>query len=275
MIKKIFFTFVPGFERLPIFFTLMLICFGALDPVYADGNFFAGLNPDTIVPARKVIALTFDDGPGATTEEVLNLLRKYRARATFFVLGCNVATNSVILKKIYSDGHEIGNHTYGHINFYTYKKPDRAELMRGEILKTDALIKSAGVVNPARLLRMPYGYNASWSRVLAGEMGYVMVNWSFGCDWMGKSEEETVRLYLENVRPGGILLFHDGGKKLRVKTLKALEAVLEKLSKENYGIVTAGDLMKLGLSLKSEVKDGDVSGAVRNMPREGVEPSSR
>jgi len=200
------------------------------------GSFFAEVRT-----SRKAVAISFDDGPGDYTPAVLDILARRGARATFFVMGSRIKGREDILRKIHAAGHEIANHTYGHINFYAYKNDDRAVALTSEINKTDALIFAA-VGERTRFLRMPHGYCARWSRDVARLTGHVMTNWTRGYDWMGLSQEETTRKYVEALKPGAILLFHDGGGN-RTKTIAALEAVLDAASKAGYEAVTVGDLI--------------------------------
>jgi peptidoglycan/xylan/chitin deacetylase (PgdA/CDA1 family) len=187
------------------------------------------------------VAISFDDGPGDYTPAVLDVLSRHGARATFFVMGSRIKGREDMLLKIQAAGHEIANHTYSHLNFYSYKFADRTEILESEIRKTDELI--SGVVGERpRLLRMPHGYCAPWSRDVARVTGHVMTNWTRGYDWLGLSVQETSQKYAEAVKPGAILLFHDGGGD-RTKTIAALEAALDAIAKAGYEAVSVGDLI--------------------------------
>ncbi|MGW4798187.1 polysaccharide deacetylase family protein [Nonomuraea sp. NPDC004297] len=100
----------------------------------------------------KCVALTFDDGPGVYTDELLRHLAAYRARATFFVIGQNVAAHPEVLRRTYEAGHEIGGHTWSH--------PDLTKLtaaaVRAQFARTDQAVKAAIGVTP-KLIRPPYG----------------------------------------------------------------------------------------------------------------------
>ncbi|MDI6757784.1 MAG: polysaccharide deacetylase family protein [Endomicrobiia bacterium] len=212
-------------------------------PLAADTPRPSGSFLSEVKTTRRAFALSFDDGPGDYTISILEELKRRGARATFFVMGSQIKGREATLKKILADGHEIGNHTYSHVNFYVYKKDDRAARLKDEIEKTDRIIYGIVGKRP-RMLRMPHGYCAKWSRDVARETGHIMVNWSRGYDWMGLSAEETSRKYVEAVAPGAILLFHDGGPD-RKKTLNALEAVLDKAAKSGYEVFSVGELISL------------------------------
>ena len=107
--------------------------------------------------------------------------------------------------------------------------------------RTHAAIRSAGGVNP-RLLRMPHGIDRPWIKAAAREMGYALVNWTYGADWQPGSAEQLLPGYLAAIRPGAILLFHDGGRD-RSKSLKLAEAVIQSARQQGFEMVTVGQLL--------------------------------
>lgn len=203
------------------------------------GDFYA-----EVKTREKVIALSFDDGPGKYTEEILEVLKSAGIKATFFVEGSQIQPHAAALKRAFSEGHEIANHTYSHINFYAYAKKDYREVLIEEIEKTEHLIVKNTGAKP-NLLRMPHGYIKRWVKEVAKEKGYVVVNWSFGCDWTNKSVAEMAELYKRNIKPGAILLFHDGGKN-RKKTIEVLKEVIVAAKEKGYRMVPIGELLKIG-----------------------------
>jgi peptidoglycan/xylan/chitin deacetylase (PgdA/CDA1 family) len=92
---------------------------------------------------------------------------------------------------------------------------------------------------------MPYGYVRAWVKEVAKEKGYVLVNWSFGCDWKKMNAEQLAQAYIKNIGPGAIFLMHDGGKG-REPTVEALPKIIEEIQKRGYKIVPVGEM--LGLS---------------------------
>lgn len=231
-----------------LFCRWMRWCFGALvllcSIVWASpkpGDFFASGPRD-----RKRIALTFDDGPGPTTKEFLDLLDRYGAKATFFVMGKEVRKHPGVLKEIVTRGHEVGNHLWNHINYKKREKDvDSIDLVKAELAadmdQTRREIEKAASV-PLKIARMPYGIDRPWIKAVAKEKGYVLVNWSWGEDWLSKPFDEIEDGYLKAIRPGAILLYHDGGGHRR-KSLALAEAVLKKARADGYEIVPVGVLI--------------------------------
>ncbi|WP_172412882.1 polysaccharide deacetylase family protein [Candidatus Endomicrobiellum trichonymphae] len=106
------------------------------------------------------VALTFDDSPSKSTEKKLEILgEKNNVKASFFMLGINVWKNPASAKAVVEAGHEIANHTYRHINFYTYKDKDKTGKIEKELLHSgNIIIKEVTGVEPF-LVRFPYGYS--------------------------------------------------------------------------------------------------------------------
>lgn len=172
-------------------------------------------------------ALTYDDGPGAVTGELLDLLAKRGVKATFFMLGSSVRRSPDLAKRAHDAGHLLANHTDSHKNWFKIGKgPDRAKILEAEIKKAEeALVKAAGF-KPG-ILRMPNGYAAQWVTDTARKLGYRTANWSYGSDWTKVSEEKMTAEYLKALKPGAVLLLHDGGGRSREKTLRITAAVLD------------------------------------------------
>jgi len=188
------------------------------------------------------MALSFDDGPGPRTEEILTILDQYKARATFFMLGEQVEERPEIAQEVKRRGHEVANHTYGHFNFYRVNKSTtEVKRLTNEIVTSQNVIKKYTGVEP-RLLRMPYGYMQDWVKEIAQEQGYVLVNWTAGYDWKKWEVDEMYEGYLNFIRPGAILLFHDGGRK-RQKTIDLIQRLLPKIKEKGLEIVTVGELL--------------------------------
>jgi peptidoglycan/xylan/chitin deacetylase (PgdA/CDA1 family) len=122
------------------------------------------------------------------------------------------------------------------------EKAEKAkEKVRDEMKKSrDILVKTLGKA-PA-VCRMPNGYNRPWLGAIAKEFDYALVNWTFGEDWLNLSGEKMAQDYVKHVRPGSILLFHDGGVK-REKTLQAVSAVIAEARRQGLEIVTVGGML--------------------------------
>jgi len=177
--------------------------------------------------SRPQFAITFDDGPGAITEELLALLAKHDAKATFFMLGTSVRSRPGVAKKVHEAGHLIANHTDSHKNWFKAGKgADREKVLAAEVRKAEEAIVKATGFRPT-ILRMPNGYDRPWVREAAKKLGYRAVNWSYGSDWTKTPEERMIAEYRKATRAGGVLLLHDGGGRSRERTLRITAAVLE------------------------------------------------
>ncbi|MFI6182572.1 polysaccharide deacetylase family protein [Nonomuraea sp. NPDC051191] len=189
--------------------------------------------PAEKVDCRKVkcVALTFDDGPGPYTGTLLRHLAKYQARATFFVVGRNVAAYPDVVRRTVGAGHELGNHTWSH--------PDLTRLtpaaIRSQLARTDRAVESATGVVPG-LVRPPYG---AMDRDVRRQARRPLVLWSVDTlDWAHRDSARVARVALKRVRPGSVILFHD----IHPTTVKALPRVLKGLSARGYRFVTVGEL---------------------------------
>ncbi|MEU1391112.1 MULTISPECIES: polysaccharide deacetylase family protein [unclassified Nonomuraea] len=179
----------------------------------------------------KCVALTFDDGPGPYTGTLLRHLAKYRAHATFFVVGRNVGAHPDVVRRTVEAGHELGNHTWSH--------PDLTRLspaaIRSQLARTDQAVKSAAGVVPG-LVRPPYG---ATDRDVRRQAHRPLVLWSVDTlDWRYRDSARVARVSLKRVRPGSVILFHD----IHPTTVKAVPRVLKGLSARGYRFVTVSEL---------------------------------
>ncbi len=213
----------------------LLIEFSCIFFVSANDEIFFGQGPK-----EKIVALTFDDGPGKSTETILAILKKYNVRATFFMEASQIPIRPKIAQMVLAQGEEIGSHTYSHPNFWVYKKDDKKEVLSKELDKAEQVMQKTLNFKP-KLLRMPYGFVRPWVREVAREKGYKIISWTFGCDWLKLKKETLVHMYLKNLMPGAIFLMHDGGGKLRV-TAEALPMIIEGIQAKGYKIVTVSEM---------------------------------
>lgn len=194
---------------------------------------------------EKVIALTFDDGPDPVhTPRILDLLREYEARATFFVVGKRVEQYPELVVREMAEGHEIANHTYSH-RFFT--RNDSASEMAGEIRKAEEIIRKVTGHTP-RLFRPPGGYYSEQLVRVSNASRYLVVLWSWHQDtkdWSKPGVRKIVGKVLNNARNGDIVLFHDfvRGKS---QTTTALEQILPELKRRGYRFVTVSELLHYG-----------------------------
>jgi len=226
----------------------------------------------------KRIALSFDDGPGPETPKVLQMLDRYGVKATFFVLGEAVMARQDLLRDLAQRGHEIASHTTSHRNYLQHQRslaangsPQIAEQrarqdLVADMRQTHTLIqKTTGI--SVQLCRMPHGIDRPWIKDAAREMSYALVNWTYGADWHSATAGELLPGYLDAVRPGASLLFHDGGRN-RTKTIQLAEAVIHHAQREGYAIVTDGQLLRGETKWEREFQ-------VRNRPATPSHPTVR
>lgn len=182
---------------------------------------------------RKVVALTFDDGPNSTTtNQALDTLSKYGIKATFFVLGKNVSGNEEILKRMKADGHVIGNHSWSHPVLSKLSLDDAKK----QITDTeDALTKVLG--SSSKLMRPPYG---AITDDIRNSLDLSFIMWDVdSLDWKSKNEAAILTEIQREVKNGSIILMHD----IHAETVNALPKVIDYLKGQGYDFVTIPDLL--------------------------------
>lgn len=195
--------------------------------------------------ARRILALSFDDGPSESTPAVLDVLAEHGARATFFVVGRYVEERPDVAARAADEGHELGNHTYDHIDA-AHERDDGA--LRDQISRTNAAIEGVTGSSP-RLIRPPYGKDVARVARLGRELGLEhTVLWTAqGWDWDATPADEIAALVLRDCAPGGIVVLHDGappsGGPSREPMLAALAAILGALTHDGYELVTVSQLL--------------------------------
>jgi len=196
------------------------------------------------------IALTFDDGPDPRwTPAILDVLDFYHVPATFFVIGANATASEDLIRRIYREGHEIGNHTFTHPNIATISDHQVAL----EISATERLLESA-LGRRSILFRPPYAVDAEPETaaelrplLLVSRLGYYLVQMNIDPkDWQVPGVEEIVNATLDQARhhKGQVVVLHDGGGD-RSQTLKALPHIIEGLRAQGFELVTVSDLLGL------------------------------
>lgn len=190
----------------------------------------------------KRVALTFDDGPDKKyTPLILDVLKKREVKATFFVVGIQVAKYGDILKRISEEGHAIGNHTWDHADL----TKRTAEQVAEQIDKTDAAIRKALGTGTA-LFRPPYGAADEQVKTTSAAAHQQLVLWTVDTrDWAGTSSADMLDKVKKQTKPDGIILMHCfGGKNGKLdNTVEALPQVIDYLKGEGYTFVTVNELM--------------------------------
>jgi peptidoglycan/xylan/chitin deacetylase (PgdA/CDA1 family) len=191
---------------------------------------------------RRALALTFDDGPTPATATLLDVLARYRVRATFFQCGEQVRRNLSVARELASAGHETGNHTDTHARLW-FRSP---AFVRKEVARAQESIASAAGRTPV-LFRAPYGVRWPGLGSIQRELGLVGVMWtSIGRDWTLGGAAVAARV-LDGAVPGAILCLHDGRELARnpdiQNTLEAVQLFVPRLIDEGWEFVTVGELL--------------------------------
>lgn len=202
---------------------------------------------------RGTVALTFDDGPNRkTTPRILDILKKHKIQAVFFVLGAKVKGHEDILQRMMDEGHIVANHSWNHPNFWDVRGRD----MRVQIDRTQESI--APYLNGTQYFRYPYGNSSCEANDYLADLGFRRVGWHIDtCDWAysdgtlsdkemascGARPDERndyLKYVLRQTRKtqGGVMLMHD----IHEHTLASLDSVIESLLKDNYKFVLIDDL---------------------------------
>lgn len=188
---------------------------------------------DTGAAGRQVV-LTFDDGPHPTqTKEVLRILREREVNAVFCLVGEQVAEHPALVRQIVDDGHALCNHTFSHDQHLSERAV--GEVTREIVSTTDAIhnaVPGADVRyfrQPATLLRPDVG-------AVAGSLGYRPLDWTVDThDWIRPSADAIVRAATQDLRPGAVILLHDGGGD-RSATVAALPRILDAIEAKGLTI---------------------------------------
>jgi peptidoglycan/xylan/chitin deacetylase (PgdA/CDA1 family) len=212
---------------------------GVIHGAFHRNSPFFGPSLGRISSDRKVVALTFDDGPNPdATPLILDTLAEKGVRATFFVLGSHAERWPELVRRISAEGHQLGNHGYFHRKLQ-FKSPF---YVRRDIRLGIRAIKRAGAPAP-RYFRAPHGFRSPWTTPIASHYGERTVGWSLGVwDSDRPGVDEIVRRTLEGVSPGSIVLLHDGDGYNpdgdRMQTAAALPHIIDQLKEQGYEFAT-------------------------------------
>jgi peptidoglycan/xylan/chitin deacetylase (PgdA/CDA1 family) len=184
---------------------------------------------------EREVWLTIDDGPdSADTPQILSLLAAYKATATFFVIGDNVATHPGLVRAILAGGHEVAHHTQTHpLATFWCASPTR---LRRELDEGMATLGAAGA--RSRRFRPPAGVKNLWLRPALAERGLVCVGWSArGRESWRADLSSVVRRVTHGLTPGAILLLHEGPRVPVEIRVHAIRLTLERLRQLGYRCV--------------------------------------
>ena len=189
-----------------------------------------------IDPSAPMLALTFDDGPSANTERILDVLNQYGGKATFFVLGNRVNVRKNTMIRIVNEGHEIGNHSWSHRQLTHLTSQE----IKDQIMMTRAKIYEV-TGKDCLIVRPPYGLCNDVVKEIGKNLGVTFVNWSVDTlDWKTKDAQAIYNEVMKSVSDGAIILCHD----LYKTTVEAIETVVPKLIDDGYQLVTVSKLLE-------------------------------
>lgn len=183
----------------------------------------------------KRTMLTFDDGPNPPyTSKILDILKKHRVKAIFFLLGYNVKLHPKTALRIKKEGHIIGNHSFSHKDLRKLKK---SEVIR-QIERAEKVFKDTLGIKPF-LFRTPYGFYNKKVKDIIKKSGYKILNWDI-CpqDWKNLPAAVIAKRVLSNVKNNDIMLLHDGSnirqRKSRRQTAAAVDIIIKKLKNKGF-----------------------------------------
>lgn len=191
-------------------------------------------NEEDKANSKKMIALTFDDGPyPPVTEKIVKTLAEYDAKATFFVVGDRVEQYKSTLELVYEGGNQIASHTYSHKDLTKLSIKE----MEHEIQYANECINKIVPVGET-YLRPPYGRK---NDLMIENVGVPMIFWSLDTmDWSSRDADTIYKDIMDTVKDGDILIMHD----LYPSTAKAMELAIPKLIEEGYQLVTVKELFE-------------------------------
>ncbi|QED49283.1 polysaccharide deacetylase family protein [Cytobacillus dafuensis] len=189
-------------------------------------------------PNKKMVALTFDDGPDeVVTPAIIDILNEYKVKGNFFFLGSEVKKYPDVVKEAYVKGNLVLSHSYNHVDLTSLSK----EKIQEEVNQAGKAIQAVIEQEPA-ILRTPYGETNDKVASITEQEGYSIVLWSIDTlDWSQKESSNIVNNVVENVRNGDIILMHSDSEK--TETAKALPLIIEALQEQNFEIVDLETLL--------------------------------
>jgi peptidoglycan/xylan/chitin deacetylase (PgdA/CDA1 family) len=205
---------------------ILLAVVSSLCSAVFDGASALAADTGDAPPPDKVIYLTFDDGPSAYTQEILDILAEHDAKATFFVLGSRAASQPDLIEAIYNGGNGLANHTYNHPSLPTVGFPR----YQAEVIATGAALGG----RDGGCLRPPYGATNKSVYTGAERLGYRVVLWTVDPrDWSRPGASAIASRVFQRATPGAVVVLHDGGGE-RSQTVAALRTILQQLGAQGY-----------------------------------------
>ena len=187
---------------------------------------------------EKIVALTFDDGPGPYTAELLDFMKQEGVRATFFVLGTRVDAYPKLIKRMAEEGHEIGNHSNAHNMLHRMDLAGVRKEMGACAEKIEKLLGYRPTV-----MRCPGGNSSDIVKKYAQEAGIPIAYWSVDTlDWKSRNKDAILNIAFgkNGIKDGSIVLMHD----IHKTTIPAAKEMILRLKKQGYTFVTTSELIE-------------------------------
>lgn len=207
-----------------------------------QANFFMisqGVRPDAHAAAgAREIAITFDDGPGDYTAEILNILQLNQTKATFFCIGRQIRGRQTLIRQIDREGHLIGNHSFSHHNLFNFFPCAK---IAKELQTTDRLMAQCIGKRP-RLFRPPFGVTLPWLARAVRKGGYTSVGWTTrSYDTVINDKDRLLARVTRTLQPGAVYLFHD----TCAVTAAVLSDFIKQAKASGYRIVRVDEMLQL------------------------------
>ncbi len=211
---------------------ILSVCLGAF---LAEGKSVLRISGEEAFGQKKRVALTFDDGPHpSNTVLLLDGLRERNVKATFFLIGRNIPGNEAVVRRIYEEGHLIGNHTYDHVDLTSMGKEEACR----QALETSRLVQEI-TGQGTEFIRAPFG---AWNKELEACTGMIHVKWSVDpLDWTTENVTLITERVCETIEDGDIILLHDWYKSSVEAALQIVDTLLER----GYEFVTVDQMILL------------------------------
>ncbi len=216
---------------LAFFLSILLLSTLLCVPAYAVGE--------------KLLAITYDDGPGAHTARLLDGLKARGAQATFFMVGQSAARNPDLVKRVYQEGHQVANHSYNHSQLTSLS----IQGVRNQIQNTNAVLDQACGAGSTYMVRAPYG---STNAAVRQAVGAPLAFWSVDTlDWKNRNATTVKNAVVNGAKDGGIILVHD----IHPTTVDGTLAAIDVLKGQGYQFVTVQELFRRrGVALENGVQ---------------------
>lgn len=227
-------------KALALYYSLLLLCYSLL---LFYGSYF--IQSDFFLRSlwkgdkeRKAIALTFDDGPMKDfTPRLLDLLNSENIRASFFLIGKNIAGNEALVKRMIDEGHVIGNHSYSHT--YWFSLNNSANMLSDLKKCDDEIIRVTG--KKPKFFRPPYGVINPMVKKAIEKGNYHCIGWSIRTyDTNANKAEALLKRAVKNLSNGDVVLFHDWGQ----HTIGILPAFIKEVRARGFEIIGIDELLK-------------------------------